>query len=57
LAKSCKLNLIAEGITTEKQKDILLDLDCQEMEGIFFTPPLLPENIKDFLESNSLSFM
>ncbi|QOP45193.1 bifunctional diguanylate cyclase/phosphodiesterase [Sulfurimonas paralvinellae] len=40
LAKSMKLNIIAEGVETEEQLSFLLDNGCQNIQGYYFSKPL-----------------
>lgn len=48
LANSLNIKVIAEGINSETQKDILVNLGCKEMEGMFFTPPLSGNEVLTF---------
>ncbi|KAF0216072.1 MAG: response regulator [Geobacteraceae bacterium] len=45
LAKSLKLNVIAEGVETEAQLQLLASLNCAEMQGFLFSKPLSAEDI------------
>lgn len=54
LSKSLNLTVIAEGIKTEVIKNIMADLGCEEMQGLFFSPPLSSKNIIDFWQTHSL---
>ena len=40
LAHALGLNVVAEGVETEAQRDALLDLNCDHMQGYFFSKPL-----------------
>lgn len=40
LGKVLNLNLVAEGVETSVQKEVLRSLDCQEMQGFWFSRPL-----------------
>lgn len=40
LAHSLKLNVVAEGVETQEQSRLLRVLDCDEMQGYFFSKPL-----------------
>jgi hypothetical protein len=40
LAHSLKLKVVAEGVETEEQSRMLRLLDCDEMQGYVFSPPL-----------------
>ncbi|MGI0479862.1 EAL domain-containing protein [Geminocystis sp. CENA526] len=51
LANGLNVKVIAEGIKTETQKDILVNLGCEEMQGEFFSPPLLAEEMTNFYPS------
>ena len=45
IAKGLNLSVIAEGVETEEQRDILLKSGNQEYQGFFFSKPL---PIKEF---------
>ncbi len=47
LGKSLKLELIAEGVETEEQKDFLLSQGCHHMQGFYYSSPVLAENIRE----------
>ncbi|MBY0419699.1 MAG: EAL domain-containing protein, partial [Pararheinheimera sp.] len=49
LAQSMNLQLIAEGIELEAQKDKLLELGCQMGQGYFFSKPLSAADFKAYL--------
>ncbi|SIC55834.1 diguanylate cyclase/phosphodiesterase [Mycobacteroides abscessus subsp. abscessus] len=34
-----KLHLIAEGVETKEQADMLSRMDCHEIQGYYFSPP------------------
>ncbi len=40
MANKLNLNLVAEGVETPQQRDLLLQLGCQEMQGFLFHRPL-----------------
>jgi diguanylate cyclase (GGDEF)-like protein/PAS domain S-box-containing protein len=43
MATNLKLKVIAEGVETKSQIDLLKSLGCQEVQGYFYSPPL-PSN-------------
>jgi len=47
LAHELKLNVIAEGIETEQQLELLRSRQCEYGQGFYFAPPMSPE---DFIE-------
>ena len=49
IAKNFNLQLIAEGVETERQVAILRQLGCHEMQGYFFSRPLPSEQLTEFL--------
>jgi EAL domain-containing protein (putative c-di-GMP-specific phosphodiesterase class I) len=44
--------VIAEGVETQKQKEILLELGCDKMQGYLFSVPLPLEKFYKKIESN-----
>jgi diguanylate cyclase (GGDEF)-like protein/PAS domain S-box-containing protein len=49
MAQDLKMSVIAEGVETRDQKDILTRLGCHEIQGYLISKPLLPAEYKDFL--------
>jgi len=49
LANSLKLDLVAEGVETTKQKDFLINNGCTNMQGYYFSKPVLAEDMKNLL--------
>ncbi|MFZ6724737.1 sensor domain-containing protein [Undibacterium sp. MH2W] len=51
LAHALKLQVIAEGVETEEQRQFLSELDCDELQGYLFAPAMsLEEFEKTFLQ-------
>ncbi len=51
LAHSLRLNVVAEGVETEEQAAILLELGCDEMQGYLISRPLPPEQAMKLLRN------
>lgn len=49
LARQLKVKVIAEGVETEKQLDILKELGCDYYQGYYFSKPVSAEEFKKFL--------
>jgi len=49
LGKSLNLEVVAEGVENQAQLDFLRDLDCDEAQGHFYSPPLPPAEFDDFV--------
>lgn len=49
LAKALDLNVVAEGVETEEQLQFLRNCDCEQIQGFLFSPPVPPEQAKEFL--------
>lgn len=51
MAKHFGYQVIAEGVETEAQKNILVEKGCHYFQGYFFSKPLSPEDIPPYLLS------
>ncbi|HQC99854.1 MAG TPA: EAL domain-containing protein, partial [Aquabacterium sp.] len=40
LAHALGLKVVAEGVETERQRDLLVQLDCDELQGYLFAKPM-----------------
>ena len=49
LAKSLKLDLIAEGVETSEQRDFLIDHGCIHIQGHYFSHPVAKEEMHTML--------
>jgi EAL domain-containing protein (putative c-di-GMP-specific phosphodiesterase class I) len=45
LAHAMKMRVIAEGVETAGQRDLLLELGCDEVQGYLYSAALPPEQI------------
>jgi diguanylate cyclase (GGDEF)-like protein/PAS domain S-box-containing protein len=52
LAKSLKIDIVAEGVEREQQKAFLKQLDCPLAQGYLFAKPLDPDSARDFLATH-----
>jgi diguanylate cyclase (GGDEF)-like protein len=50
MGKAMNLNLVAEGVETEMQRDLLQSLGCEEMQGFYFSPPLPADQVTRLLQ-------
>ena len=53
LAQSLKLDVVAEGVETEAQRDFLRARGCHMMQGLLFSRPLPAEEITPLLEAQT----
>lgn len=53
MGKSMGLKLVAEGVETEEQVIYLQKQQCDFLQGYFFSRPLHPNQIKQYLQSNT----
>lgn len=49
VSKTLEINIIAEGVNTENQKEILLNLGCENMQGLYFSQPVSSEEVSKIL--------
>ncbi|MHB0968950.1 MAG: two-component system response regulator [Thermoanaerobaculia bacterium] len=50
LARSLRLETVAEGVETVGQREFLVDAGCDLMQGYLFSRPLPPDELREFLE-------
>ena len=53
LGKGFNLRLVAEGVETEQQVELLRSLDCYQMQGFWFGRPLAAEEARKLLQIDS----
>ena len=53
LARSLRMNVIAEGVETLEQLDYLKSLQCDEAQGFYFSKPLSATDFESFLQQQS----
>ena len=54
MAESLNMHSLAEGVETKEEYDFLKDLGCDMVQGYLFSKPLILDDLKIFLESDSL---
>lgn len=54
LAKSLKLELIAEGVESDEQKEFLLHEGCNNIQGYLYSEPLSIQNFEKYLKNREL---
>jgi diguanylate cyclase (GGDEF)-like protein/PAS domain S-box-containing protein len=52
MGKTLGLNVVAEGVETGEQMNFLKDLSCDEMQGFYFSRPIMPEQFADLLRNH-----
>ncbi|WP_027296538.1 putative bifunctional diguanylate cyclase/phosphodiesterase [Robinsoniella sp. KNHs210] len=54
IAKGLQFQIVAEGVEGRNQYEILKRLDCDYIQGYFFSTPLPPEEFEQFLEKETV---
>ncbi|CAM2066248.1 EAL domain-containing protein [Sulfidibacter corallicola] len=52
MAHNLRMRVIAEGVETQEHLYFLRDLNCDELQGFFFSPPLLAPKLAEILKNN-----
>ena len=50
IAKYLKAPVVAEGVETEKQLNMLRGAGCDLVQGVYFSRPLPPEDFEKLIE-------
>jgi EAL domain-containing protein (putative c-di-GMP-specific phosphodiesterase class I) len=53
LAHGLHLKVVAEGVETQAQVDLLKDIGCELAQGYFYSKPVAADTIEQLLHSNS----
>ncbi|MDA8100675.1 MAG: EAL domain-containing protein [Nitrospiraceae bacterium] len=53
LAQSLNLEVIAEGVEKDHQLSVITDMDCKYCQGFFFSKPLSPEALEQWIRSDT----
>ncbi|MFD1382552.1 putative bifunctional diguanylate cyclase/phosphodiesterase [Rhodanobacter aciditrophus] len=51
MANSLNLKVIAEGVESLQQKDVLVGYDCEEVQGYFYSRPMSSDDFSHYLTS------
>ncbi|MBA2656120.1 MAG: EAL domain-containing protein [Tatlockia sp.] len=51
LGHSLNLEVLAEGVETEIQRDFIMNYDCDFAQGYYFKPPNVPTELSEFLKN------
>lgn len=51
MANNLKLNVIAEGVETKKQLELIKKLGCTEIQGYYFSKPVTSETLEELLRN------
>jgi diguanylate cyclase (GGDEF)-like protein/PAS domain S-box-containing protein len=54
MAHSLKMSVIAEGVETTQQLDMLRDLHCDEIQGFYFSRPVPAEDFGEIIKAGTL---
>jgi sensor c-di-GMP phosphodiesterase-like protein len=51
-----RFNVVAEGVETEMQREVLLDLGCDHMQGYLFSKPVPEDKLFKLCKSPEANF-
>jgi EAL domain-containing protein (putative c-di-GMP-specific phosphodiesterase class I) len=52
MAHRLNLSVVAEGVESERQNERMKDLQCDEMQGFFFSPPVSFEEASAIIDAS-----
>ena len=51
LARRMHLSVVAEGVETEEQKQMVIDLGVEQIQGYYYSKPLPGDEMEGFLKA------
>jgi diguanylate cyclase (GGDEF)-like protein/PAS domain S-box-containing protein len=54
LARELKINVIAKGVETQEQRDLLIQWGCSRGQGVYFSEPLSSDDVKRVLRAGRI---
>ncbi len=55
MGKTLHLTVVAEGVETAEQRDVLREIACDEIQGYYFSRPVPPEQVAALLQGQAAS--
>lgn len=55
MASSLNLNVVAEGVETEEERDILLDMNCHVAQGFYYAKPMPYQALLDYVQGHAVN--
>ena len=55
LSKAIGLKVLAEGVETQRQLDFLKSIDCDEIQGYFFSRPVEADEVAAFFANEGVA--
>ena len=52
MGKHLSLTIVAEGVETQEQMDFLQEHSCDEMQGYYFSKPIMPDRFAELLQTH-----
>ncbi len=54
LTNMLQIDIIAEGVETEEQKNFMIEKNCHEIQGYYYSKPLIEQDMRSMLEKEVL---
>ncbi|WP_053956487.1 sensor domain-containing protein [Inediibacterium massiliense] len=55
IAKSLGLSCIAEGVETQEELDLLIEYECEQIQGYFYSPPISAESFEELYKNSNVA--
>ncbi|WP_374562901.1 PAS-domain containing protein [Ideonella sp.] len=55
MGRTLNLRVVAEGVETAEQRDVLRDIACDEIQGYYFSRPVPPAQVEQLLQAHTIS--
>ena len=55
MGKNLGLKVVAEGVETAEQEECLKELNCDQIQGYYYSKPITPDELMSFIDNKKIA--